>query len=117
MSRDLMFRCWDKRHKEMFYSNHEKRLATFFDLFAGECCTEIIMQYTGLKDKNDKEIYDGDVVKADNMFPSEVIFEYGTFRFKGGSPSIVEDWHYYSDFEVIGNKYQNPELLGSEKSV
>lgn len=71
----------------------------------------ILMPYTGLQDENGKEIYEGDVVEAEGMFPSTVVFENGTFRFDGGSPSIVDDWGYYSNFVVIGNIYENPELV------
>ncbi|KKM15825.1 hypothetical protein LCGC14_1692150 [marine sediment metagenome] len=81
-----------------------------------------VMQYTGLKDKNGVEIYEGDLVKynggAEDFF-SEVGFEYGCFIAKmpwiKGKLSYPE-LKYYIDMkfvsaEVIGNIYENPELL------
>ena len=75
-----------------------------------------IMQYTGLKDKNNKEIYEGDILaNGNNEKPYKVIFENGSFRaeFEG-------DFEEYSfdlidvvaqGCEVVGNIYENPELI------
>lgn len=83
---------------------------------------EDIMQYTGLKDKNGKEIYEGDIIKLDDpnwgyggMYDKEhdgylyreVAFEDGCFCFKNGS----ELYNVNGQSEVIGNIYENPELL------
>ena len=77
---------------------------------------ESIMQYTGLKDKNSKEIYEGDILYFDviDEHPSVVRFVQGMF-------CIEEDgsWfpisQFYSTCEVIGNIYEHPELLDSRK--
>ena len=76
-----------------------------------------IMQYTGLKDKNNKEIYEGDILSnGNNEKPYKVIFENGSFR-----AEFEEDFEEYSfdlidvvaqGCEVVGNIYENPELLG-----
>ena len=75
-----------------------------------------IMQYTGLKDKNNKEIYEGDILlDRNNKKPYKVIFKNGSFRaeFEG-------DFEEYSfdlidvvaqGCEIIGNIYENPELI------
>lgn len=77
----------------------------------------ILMQYTGLKDKNGKEIYEGDVVRINrnhNMFPQVTDF---------GAPFNVEVKYQYvmfyplyivgGDCEIIGSIYENPELLNN----
>lgn len=68
-----------------------------------------LLQFTGLKDNNGKEIYEGDMVRNDiGNCTAPVIFIAGSFRIDvGGQPH-----HFDSDgFEVIGNIYKNPELL------
>ncbi len=85
-----------------------------------------IMQYTGLKDKEGKEIYEGDVVKwrdKGNIFDSEyedclswVTFKYARWH---AEPIKVKGLRYFQftnyneteDCEIIGNIYENPELL------
>jgi hypothetical protein len=72
----------------------------------------VVMQYTGLRDKNHKEIYEGDIIKSkldnigkviwkDSMAAFYIIFKQGN--------DLLEGWN--RDGEVIGNIYENPELL------
>ncbi len=84
---------------------------------------ETVSQWTGLLDKNDVEIYEGDIVK---FIPSG---EYGKVTTFGKSQNLGIEWEnsktafftpmFYlgceSELEIIGNIYENPELLGQEK--
>jgi len=114
MSRVIKFRAWNNSDKEMFTvlpvwfeeeADYHQEDFTVSALSARGNC--ILMQYTGLKDKNGVEIYEGDVIKdCDDGYASIV------WMFNGWRRSDHDDFDGVED-EIIGNIYENPELLTS----
>lgn len=81
---------------------------------------ETLGQSTGLFDKNDKEIFEGDIVKMYKDVYSEPTY-YEIVRHYGGAYRLeskqhgCELWLRHTDCEVVGNIYENPELLEESK--
>src|SRR5688500_13804971 len=77
-----------------------------------------LVQYTGLKDKNGKEIYEGDILAGyrsgkRTINNDSVVFEAGKFKLKYTPGDLIQFTYSLSEYqcEVIGNIYENPELL------
>jgi hypothetical protein len=108
MNREIQFRAWSLL--EMTYSNPMPDLG-FWKYGAFDSDT-VFMQFTGLTDKNGKEIYEGDIVAQDGYLNREIWFEDGTYLIGIKDQS---DKHFYQNIaqnvEVIGNIHQNQELL------
>lgn len=121
--REIKFRAWLKEkkimgevlgidilHKEIFFSNEDVDCYEHTDFKDIE-----LMQYTGLKDMMEKEIYEGDIlfeILGEEYF--KVIFENGSYRAENEEYSL--DLSEYARFcEIVGNVYENPELLGENK--
>ncbi len=86
------------------------------EVFEVEIGNAILMQSTGLKDKNGKEIFEGDIVKMSKDVYSEPTY-YEVVRHQGGAYRLeskqhgCELWLRHTDCEIVGNVYENKELL------
>ena len=81
---------------------------------------ETVGQYTGLKDRHGQEIYEGDILRDDEMGLNVVRWEDGSFwleMFYEGNQSLMEHLSDYNEVcEIIGNIYENPELLKGDEN-
>lgn len=122
--RDIKFRAFYKNENRLVLSRdlYFDEFNPIEDYFADD---EIVfMQYIGLKDKNGKEIYEGDIIcKYNNGIKSYtgivqfmrtslqymIVNNYGGYIFLNGQ--IFDEKQEYGDYEIMGNIYETPHLL------
>jgi uncharacterized phage protein (TIGR01671 family) len=134
MKRKMKFRAWDKDCKQMFsqdengefYPTHQPERGTGYEL--GDAMKIglgyshhkhlVLMQFTGLKDGNGKEVYEGDLLKYDG---GQLIVEIkwadgGFYCFKNNQQTIPLAFRLkeqIAEYKIIGNIYENSELLNN----
>ena len=128
--RIIKFRAWDKRTNLMLDErngsnfgielNAQGQLLYFREDDKGQMSEMedlILMQYTGLKDKNGVEIYEGDIIKDKFDYYWKVIWENGSIQaIRNDKTNITDHFPVAShikerDLEVIGNIYENSNLI------
>ncbi|PGU60311.1 YopX family protein [Bacillus cereus] len=125
--REIKFRVWSKHTKKMlddgFYISQNSDLFQNDSLDYKSRDLYEVMQYTGLKDKNGTEIYEGDIVDTvydGKLFTGVVVYDESELDFKAtnGKENYGSNFQYLmccEEVEVIGNIYENPELLEESK--
>ena len=116
--RQLKFRAWDNFCSKMITEESFVIINNTYHVFLEDgpewtSTNCIIMQFTGLLDKNGKEIWEGDVVRYENKYLDvfEVRYNAGSFLQHGGDGRVDDIWCEWDKVEVIGNIYENPNLL------
>ena len=127
--REIKFRAWDKEYKSMHEASyidwHENEVGYDKGNYYTNLDSCILMQYTRLKDINGKEIYESDIVRCmlgEHWNYKETI---GTVLFHCGEWALEEKGSMFfkiklyrcKEIEIIGNIYENPELLCEEKNT
>ncbi len=105
--RTIKFRAWDESQKYMAYqcTPDLETIQSFMHHFGDKK----LMQFTGLYDKNGKEIYEGDIV-TDGVGKYKIVYD---LKLAGYQPYCIfrDDPENYC--EVLGNIYENQELLNN----
>lgn len=106
-NRIYKFRAWDNLNKEMKLAWHPRFKV---DGYITEVLQDdILMQFSGLKDKNEKEVYEGDIVT--DMQGDKRIVEWSSNGFWCSYPNGDHYWPNKDYLEIIGNIYENSNLL------
>lgn len=115
--RTIKFRLWDIEDKKMLTEDFDDLTISLVGTIVSHEYGDSydvsdkykLMQYTGLKDKNGKEIYEGDVIESGHR----VVFAHGCFALTkyGGAGTIILKFSEMEPIKVIGHIYENPELI------
>ncbi len=137
--REIKFRAWDKKRKKMFLVSHLDMALEEVILWTDKYKINVnknqwtdfqdieLMQLTGLKDKNGKEIYEGDIISAGINWVTKKIINYQVYwnqdrwSIKANNSKNIYNLSMskkrLKKMEVIGNIYENPELFENKEGI
>jgi uncharacterized phage protein (TIGR01671 family) len=135
--REIKFRAWMPREKRLVYDVEVSPEAgadrVFLDVMFHKTAADglVWMQFTGLRDKNGKEIYEGDIIGRDwRMFSDSALrLDRAVVAFEGGAfvgrkdaeetnPTILRYFFMVSSsYKIIGNIYETPQLIETPQSL
>lgn len=120
--KEVKFRAWDTMFEKMLYMGELHQTTNISSIMIHPQYSRFkLMQYTGLHDKNGKEIYEGDIVKCGTnkvgvveYDPYEALYHVGNdplqyYVYGSNEPETMR-----VEIETIGNIYDNPELIKGE---
>lgn len=121
-NREIKFRVWDARNKKF---NLPHRDYSIYDFTLGTIDFRdddkyIFQQFTGLKDKNNKEIYEGDILRVksfEDWFDQIGYYHYMEVKWIQTKFGITDGTGYFyfsEDREIVGNIFENSELLNKQ---
>lgn len=124
--REIKFRIYDTKRKEWVHDTKHAVNLLGETIILGDILRRpddtrvrleelndlVVMQFTGLKDRNGIEVYEGDVIRNDGGdWNEEVFYEEGGFCFCREAPEPMVWLQINGVYEVIGNVHENPELI------
>ena len=126
--RETKFRAWCTYEEKMyvkFYIDEHATYAFMHELLESAKERYKLMQYTGLQDIKGLGIYEGDILKDSGKAIRVVIFENGAFGYISKTRTsfysdatidlFVPLYQHLEELEIIGNRFENPELLGGNE--
>lgn len=124
--RVIKYRAWLIEEKKIYYWNpyffsDTSPVTGYGGEFPSDESDIILMQFTGLKDRNSKEGYEGDIISRQYEGDRDtgiIEFQDGCFRIKWMKELLFTDTlkYHLPEGEIIGNVYENPELLNNSKA-
>jgi hypothetical protein len=118
--REIKFRVWDKGVKTMLHSGFaiypKGEVSFYWNSLPVNSANAILMQFTGLKDKNGNDIYEGDEVEYEwnDSWSGEWVSKGGVVEYSNGEFSPLPNNDAVREYVITGNIYQHPQLI--EKS-
>ena len=130
--REIKFRAFDKKQMQMYLSPNAASLGdlgAWFEAHSGKYGwnkdgDSNLMQYTGLKDKNGKEIFEGDIISMVDRYFGDQLLKGGMFKiaYEDGALGVYDNKDNYecslddatiynNSIDIIGNIYENPEMV------